>query len=82
MNKHEKALNRLLTEPYVPKTVIRDAIKCSNEKANEIFDKAKEIENKKTLIDPRPTQVQSQSVFKVTGLNYSFVKKQFENKSI
>lgn len=79
---HEKALKKLLTDPYVPKTTIRLALKCSHEKAKEIFDKAKEIESKKTLIDPRPTQVQSQSVFKVTGLNYSFVKKQFENKSI
>lgn len=79
MTRNEKGLYRLLTEPYVSKTTIRDAFRCGNDQAQEIFDTCKQIEKERCIIDPRPNQVQAQTVLRVTNLNYSFIKKQFEN---
>lgn len=79
--KQRKAMHRLLTENYIKKTTIKEALRCSYSKAIEVFDAAKELDLKKTLIDPRPDSVQVQSVLKVVGLNYSFIKKQFDELS-
>lgn len=80
LTRHEKALSRLLTDPYVHRTTIRDAFRCSYEVSGEIFKAAKELDLKKSMIDPRPFAVQSQTVLKVTGSNYSYLKKQLDNK--
>ena len=80
LTRHEKALNRILTDPYVHRTTIRDAFRCSYEVSGEIFKAAKELDLKKSMIDPRPFAVQSQTVLKVTGSNYSYLKKQLDNK--
>lgn len=80
LTRHEKALGRLLTDPYVHRTTIRDAFRCSYKVSGEIFKAAKELDLKKSMIDPRPFAVQSQTVLKVTGSNYSYLKKQLDNK--
>lgn len=78
ITRHEKALKRLLTNLYVHKTTIRDALRCSYEKANEIFHLAKQEELKRSMIDVRPNAVQSNLVLKVSGLDRNFMKKQFD----
>lgn len=80
MNRREKAMQKLLTEPYVHATTIRDALKCDYEKAKEIFALAKEEELKKSLIDVRPNAVQSKTVIQITGSNYNYLKKQFKER--
>ncbi len=78
LTRHEKATKRLLTEHYVHKTTIRDALRCDYEIALKIFQEAKSRE--KSLIDPRPHAAQSKLVIEVIGGNYNFMKKQFDEK--
>ena len=70
----------MVTDTYVSQTTIQIALGCHIDKAKEIFAKAKEIEKEKNLIDPRPQAVQAKTVLEVTGLNYSFIKKQYQER--
>lgn len=76
---HRKAMESLLYGNYVNKTSIMRALKCNHDTATKVFAKAKEIDKKKSLIDARPQAVQSQTVLKVAGLNYNYIKKQYES---
>ncbi len=78
LTRQEKAMQKLLTEHYVHRTTIRDALRCDYKVAEEIFKTAKAKE--KSLIDPRPHAAQSKLVIEVTGGNYNFMKKQFDEK--
>ncbi|CAM3603654.1 hypothetical protein ERUR111494_02430 [Erysipelothrix urinaevulpis] len=77
-SRKEKAIKSFLTEYYVPKSTIRDALGSSTETATQIFEEAKRIEKERCSIDPRPHQAQVQTVLKITKINYSFMKKQYE----
>lgn len=78
MTTKRKSVERLLTENYVSKTTIQRAFGCGWKVAKEIFNKAKEIEQERCLIDPRPMRVQSNTVMQVTNTNYNYMKKQHE----
>ena len=80
MTTKNKSIERLITDNYVSKTTIQRAFGCGNKLATEIFNKAKEIELEKCLIDPRPMRVQSRTVMQVTNTNYNYMKKQHEEE--
>lgn len=80
MNKQLKGMQRLLTEPYVHRTTIRDALQCDYEKAKEIFAIAKQAELKKSQLNVRPNAVQSDLVIQIIGSNRNQLLRQFKEQ--
>lgn len=81
MSRRDKAFEIMLLkkDQFISKSLIKDYLGTTTEKADAIFLECKEIERKRTPehLDPRPTKVQKKIFFKVMGYDFNFTLKQY-----
>ena len=71
MKERTRAVFKVAFEPYLHKSHIRSAFKVSNDKAEEIFKKVKEIEKEEQAIELYPDRVRTDLTLRCLGLDRS-----------